>query len=78
MAKVKIELNRAGVRALLKSGEMKAICDERAAAIADRCGEGYEHGAYTGKNRVNASVWAETMQAKRDNMENNTILRALK
>lgn len=78
MSKVRIKLNRSGVRQLLRSAEMREICDEKAAAIAARCGEGYEHGAYTGKNRANASVWAETPQARRDNAENNTILRAMK
>lgn len=42
MAKVaKIKLNRAGVRRLLKSKEMQAICTEHAEEIAARCGEGY-------------------------------------
>ena len=39
MAKVaKIKLNRAGVRRLLKSKEMQAICTEHAEEIAARCG----------------------------------------
>ena len=37
MAKiVKIKLNRAGVRSLLRSSEMKDICAEHAAEIAAR------------------------------------------
>lgn len=41
MAKVaKIKLNRAGVRRLLKSKEMQAICTEHAEEIAARCGGG--------------------------------------
>ena len=39
MAKiVKIKLNSAGVRRLLKSAEMQAICTEHAEEIAARCG----------------------------------------
>ncbi len=78
MAKVKVELNRQGVRALLRSEEMRAVCAEQARAIRDRCGDGYAADTYTGKNRVNAMVWADTAKAKRDNAENNTILKALK
>lgn len=78
MAKYKIVLNRRGVRQLLRSKEMKNICAERAEQIARRCGEGYESDAYTGKNRVNAAVYADTYQAKADNARNNTILKALK
>lgn len=78
MAKVKVTLNRSGVRALLKSEEMKAACAEKAQAVCARCGTGYSTDTYTGKNRVNAMVWADTAQARRDNAENNTILKALK
>ncbi len=78
MAKYKIELNWAGVRELLRSDEMRRICAERAEQIVRRCGEGYESDTYTGKNRVNAAVYADTYQAKADNARNNTILKALK
>ena len=78
MAKVKVVLNRSGVRALLRSEEMKAVCAEKAQAVCARCGTGYATDTYTGKNRVNAMVWADTTQAKRDNAENNTLLKALK
>lgn len=78
MAKTKIKLNRAGVRELLKSSEMLAVCEEKAASIRNRCGDGYETNSFVGKNRVNAMVFASTYQAKRDNMKNNTILKALK
>ena len=72
------KLNRAGVRALMRSDEMRAICEEKAEACRARCGEGYEADTFTGKNRVNAMVWADTYQAKKDNSDNNTLLRCLK
>lgn len=78
MAKVKVTLNRSGVRALLKSEEMKAACAEKAQTVRARCGTGYATDTYTGKTRVNAMVWADTAQARRDNAENNTLLKALK
>ena len=73
MSKTKFKLNRKGVRELLKSEGMAGICREHAEAISRRCGEGYEVSAYTGKTRVNASVYAATCEAIRDNLENNTL-----
>lgn len=78
MAKVKVVLNRSGVRTLLKSEEMKAVCAKKAQEVCARCGTGYATDTYTGKTRVNAMVWADTAEARRDNAENNTLLKALK
>jgi len=77
MAKVKIVLNRSGVRALLRSDESEAFCQALAQKAANSLGEGYEVSSYKGKNRVNASVRAETYQARSDNLKNNTILKAV-
>ena len=57
MAKVRVVLNRKGVRELLKSDAMAQACKEQADAIKNRCGDGYESDVYTGKNRANAMVW---------------------
>jgi len=76
-AKTSFKLNRAGVRALLRSDEAESICCSLAQKAANSLGEGYEVTTYKGKNRVNASVRAETYQAKSDNLKNNTILKAV-
>lgn len=78
MAKVRVVLNRKGVRELLKSDAMAQACKEQADAIKNRCGDGYESDVYTGKNRANAMVWPESAKARQDNSHNNTILRRLK
>lgn len=78
MADVKITLNKAGVRELLRSEEMKAVCKDHAIAALSRLGPGYEVSTMTGKNRVNAEIKAVHYKAKRENMENNTILKALR
>lgn len=78
MAKVTIELNISGVRELLRSEEMKSICEEHANNALEKLGPGYTVTKMTGKNRVNASVYAESYKAKRENMEKNTILKALR
>lgn len=77
MSKVKFELNRAGVRELLRSQEAANVCRSYAAEVQGRAGDGYEVTTYIGRNRVNASVHAETYEARKDNYDNNTLLKAL-
>lgn len=72
-----IKLDRAGVKELLQSDEMKELCKEYADKAMAQLGDGYEVTTYTGKTRVNASVHATTYKTRRDNMENNTILKAV-
>ena len=75
--RVKVVLNRAGVRELLRSAEMMQICAEHANRALQSLGAGYEVTTRTGKNRVNAEVRAETREAIADNARNNTILKAI-
>lgn len=78
MANMRVELNIEGVRELLRSNEMKAICEDYANNALTRLGTGYEVSSMTGKNRVNAEIKAVSYKAKKDNMENNSILKALR
>ena len=74
---VEIELNSAGIRELLQSEEIRAYCEELAHDVASRAGDGYEVDSMVGKTRANASVYAATAEANKDNLENNTLLKAL-
>jgi len=74
----KFELNRKGVAELMKSDGMQAVLNDHASSIRNRCGDGYEQDIYVGKNRANAMVRAETLKAKKDNSNNNTLLKAVK
>lgn len=76
MSKVKFKLNRGGVRELLRSSEATSVCEQYARAIQSRAGAGYEVSTYVGPNRANASVFAATDEARRDNYNNNTLLKA--
>lgn len=78
MAKVSVTLNRSGVRELLKSDEMKAICEEHANKALGKLGAGYGSSTNTAETRVYATVYAESVKAKRENMNSNTILKALR
>ena len=55
MNKVRIKLHSTGVRALLKGAEMQDILKEQAAAVAARCGDGYESRVGVAKKRTVAT-----------------------
>lgn len=74
MSKVRFELDRAGVRALMRSPEMQAVLKARADTVKGRCGDGYE--AYMAQTRAVAVVETATRQAVDDNSANNTLLKA--
>ena len=78
MGNVRFKLDKAGVRELLKSSEMVDVCKSYASDIQGRCGEDYEVTTYVGKNRANASVHAATIEARRENYKNNTLLKAVR
>ena len=78
MGKMKFKLNGSGVRQLLKSSEMQAVLASKATEIKARAGEGYDQDTYVGKTRANVMVYADSAKAKRDNMNNNTLLKAVR
>lgn len=76
MSRVDFKLNSAGVRQLLRSPEALNVVKDYAYSIKNRAGDGYEVTWMAGKTRVNASVAAMTAEARRDNYEHNTLLKA--
>ena len=77
MSKPKIELNHSAIRELLRGEDVQNALSSRANSIKSKLGEGYETDIYVGKNRANASIKAESKEAKRDNKKNNTLLKAM-
>ena len=78
MSNLRFELNRKGVAELMKSKKMQDVLEDYASGIKSRSGDGYEQDMHVGKNRANARVWADTQQARSDNLKNNTILKSVK
>lgn len=78
MSKMKFKLNYSGVGQLLKSSEMQSVLSEKATSIRQRVGDGYDQDVYVGKSRANAMVSARTYKAKKDNLKNNTLLKAVR
>ena len=62
---------------MLKSSEIMGVCRSYAEDINSRVGDGYEVSEYTGANRVNVSVHAVSEAAKQDNLDNNSLLKAV-
>ena len=74
----KVILNYEGIGELLKSDWAADCCTEVAEEIAANAGEGYEVAEphQTGQ-RVAVNVYAATDEARNDNYDNNTLLRAI-
>ena len=56
MANVRVKLDSSGVRELLKSKEVGAVCESQAARMSRASGVPYVSDVYVGWNRVNAGV----------------------
>ena len=77
MARVKIKLNSAGIRKYLNDPSVQAMLHAQAQQIAGRAGDRYSADVRGGKARAHARVEAVTQKARRDNLEHNTLLKAL-
>lgn len=75
---IRFELNRQGVGELLKSQAMERVLASYAQGVTARAGEGYRSGSFQGSDRVKVNVWPDTPDARRDNVENNTLLKAVR
>lgn len=78
MAKeVKIELNKAGLFELMYSAEITSQLEELGSAAMSQLGEGYEMTTFHGRTRANVGIRAATNEAWRDQLDNNTIAKAV-
>lgn len=77
MAKIKIELNDAGVQSLLKGQKMQEILAVHAAAKAQQAGAGYDSAVHVFSKRAVANIFPDTEEAAQDNYNNNTLLKVV-
>ena len=78
MSNVRFELDENGVKELLRSQEMQSILKEHGQEKALSAGEGYESEVHVFQKRAVAHVYAKTLEAKRDNFDNNTLLKVVR
>lgn len=71
---VRFKLDRAGVREILQS---QGVQDLLKAEASSRAPAGCEVDVKVGTNRANARITAVTNEARRDNLQNNSLLKAL-
>lgn len=74
---VEIKVSYSQVGALLRGSETKAMLEQAASEVRGRCGDGYSSDTKSMGTRVIASVYTDTYEAMKDNLQNNTILKAL-
>lgn len=70
-------LHGASIVKMLYSQEVAKACSDTAAKIATKAGTGYIVEVMTGKDRKSAIVKPGTDEATRDNLKNNTLLKAV-
>lgn len=77
MSKVEIKLDTAGVGELLRSDELKSYLEGIAKQVSDRAGSGYRAKGIRMPTRAIAVAEAADKKAIRDNLKNNTLLKAM-
>lgn len=77
MSKVEIKLNTAEVGRLLRSDDVGNYLSEVAQTVQTRCGDGYDVDDYAAPTRRVASVFTADTNAMKDNLKNNTLLKAV-
>lgn len=77
MSNIRVELNHDGVKEFLHSPELLALLKGYADEAAAQLGEGYKAETYHASSRNIASVYTDTDEARRKNLENNSILKAV-
>lgn len=77
MANVEVRLNSEGVKEMLRSPEVAQMCMDSANRALGRLGNGYEVESRTYPERRGAVVKAVTFSARKDNAENNSLLKAV-
>lgn len=75
--KVKVEINYAGVGEILKSSGMEEFLLNEAKTRASSLGSGYGTSTYHAGTRVIASISTLSQKAAKENLEKNTLLKAV-
>lgn len=72
-----LRLNQQSVRNMLYSKEIEQALIEAAKFIQSRAGNGYDVETYRGHDRVRAAVKTNSNESALDNLNNNTLLKAV-
>lgn len=75
--KIRVEINPAGIQALLKSDEVQAFLKAKADRIAAAAGEGMEASSRIGRTRARASVVTATRAARKAEAVGRALTKAI-
>lgn len=78
MSKIRVELDYHGIGELMRGSGMAEAVSQKAAEIAGRAGDGYAYRVHDTGQRQAANVYPDTSEAWNDNLENNTLLKAMR
>lgn len=74
---VRLELDTEAFDELRKRDEVVSFCESKMSSIRSSLGEGYEVQKRTYPDRAGAAIVVASNEAYRDNLENNTLLKAV-
>jgi hypothetical protein len=77
VADLRIKLNPAGMREMLRSDGVRRDLERRAGRIAQAAGRGMESSSSSGRNRALAMVWTETPEARAAEAANRKLTRSI-
>lgn len=77
MSKIRVELNLAGINAMMKSEGVVSVLQAAGNAVASAAGPGYESSTHQASYVAIANVWANDKKSRKDNLDNNTLLKAV-
>lgn len=77
MAKVRFELNLAGLNELMKSDEMQAILEEAGQTVARNAGAEYGTRVHQASYVSICNVYPDSEKAAHENYKKNTLVKAL-
>ena len=75
MGKVYVKINYGGIKEVLKSDGVRGVLNEYAGQVISRAGDGYDMEERT-TDRAVTTVYAATAKARKDCLNNNTLLKA--
>lgn len=78
MSKVAIKLSYSGIGAMLRGEEMKQLITDYASGVVQRAGGDFSFRVHNTGQRQAANVFPTTKEASMDNLQNNTLLKAVK
>lgn len=77
MAKPVVRISSRGARELMNREDVQKLLLERADAVAERAGPGFEADVQPGRNRAHAIVKSTDVESRRQQAKHNVLLKSI-